>query len=283
MEDIPEEESQQKLRIRRSSMKKKTRILGVLMLCMMLCVSISVSAKDKNSSDVEKKTIYINQTVKLEVPSVTKKVAKSLTWKSSNKKVVRVTAKGKITGVKKGTAVITASSKKDSAMKYSFKVTVKKLKLKMDSVKITKPEGSHISYLKNLMNKEYVVIESMEELNDFVNEIRLVYNENNYDLNEKFDQTKFYKKLAGYNKKFFQKKALCILENALPSSMQNVQTEDFIRIQKKSGKVCGQLTVSCFNKNDAMTADMFYETYFVELKKSDAETLQGYQLKIINQ
>lgn len=254
----------------------KKLFVYLLTLCILLSVPISVSAKSKSA--VVKKTIYTNQTVRLEVPSVSSKVAKTLKWKTSNRKVVRVTQKGKITGVKKGTATITAVSKKNKSIKLSYKVTVKEFEEKALNVKVTKT-GNHFGYLDTLMNKKYVVITSQKELDSFLKEMNLEYNKKDYS--GKFKKTNIYKKLSKYNKNFFKKKTLCLLENALPSSMQNVEEEDFLCIQKKSGKVYGQLRLTYLNTSDAMTADMFYETYFIELKKSDAEVLQGYEIKVV--
>lgn len=59
-----------------------------------------------------------------------------ITWKTSNKKVVTVTAKGKIKGVKAGTATITATA--SNGKKATCKVTVVKSSKKSTSIKLSK-------------------------------------------------------------------------------------------------------------------------------------------------
>lgn len=59
-----------------------------------------------------------------------------ITWKTSNKKVVTVTAKGKIKGIKAGTATITATA--SSGKKATCKVTVVKSSKKSASIKLNK-------------------------------------------------------------------------------------------------------------------------------------------------
>ncbi len=61
--------------------------------------------------------------VKSVIPS---KASKAVTWKSSNKKIVTVTNKGRVRAKKSGTAVITATSKSNSKVKAKCKVKVYK-------------------------------------------------------------------------------------------------------------------------------------------------------------
>ena len=63
-------------------------------------------------------------TLKTKVSVSGKKVSKAVTYKSSNKKVATVNAKGKITAKKKGTATITVYSKADKKKTCKIKVTV---------------------------------------------------------------------------------------------------------------------------------------------------------------
>lgn len=77
-----------------------------------------VTAATKVKINKTKASIYVGKTVQLKVTGTKKKV----TWKSSNKKIATVTSKGKVKGVKKGTAKITATVSKK---KYVCKVTVK--------------------------------------------------------------------------------------------------------------------------------------------------------------
>ena len=63
-------------------------------------------------------------TLKTKVSVSGKKVSKAVTYKTSNKKVAAVNAKGKITAKKKGTATITIYSKADKKKTCKIKVTV---------------------------------------------------------------------------------------------------------------------------------------------------------------
>ena len=63
-------------------------------------------------------------TLKTKVSVSGKKVSKAVTYKTSNKKVATVNAKGKITAKKKGTATITIYSKADKKKTCKIKVTV---------------------------------------------------------------------------------------------------------------------------------------------------------------
>lgn len=81
--------------------------------------SVSVSEKKKNIAlNKTSLTLKKGKTYQLKLKNTTKKV----TWKSSNKKVVTVGKKGKVTAKKKGTAVVSAISGKKT---YRCKVKVK--------------------------------------------------------------------------------------------------------------------------------------------------------------
>lgn len=100
-------------------MKQKIKGLLSVALCFVLIIqSANINAATKVKINKTKASIYVGKTVQLKVTGTKKKV----TWKSSNKKVATVTSKGKVKGVKKGTAKITATVSKK---KYVCKVTVK--------------------------------------------------------------------------------------------------------------------------------------------------------------
>ena len=86
-------------------------------------------------------TLYVGgntgKTTKLSVSGVSGK-AHSITYKSSNKKVVSVNKSGKLTAKKKGTATITAVVKVGEVTK----TLTKKIKVKKASIKITKKKKS---------------------------------------------------------------------------------------------------------------------------------------------
>jgi uncharacterized protein YjdB len=84
---------------------------------------ITVKKAPKSVSLSKKKiTLKKGQTIKLKT-TITKGSATTLTFKSSNKKVVTVTASGKIKALKKGTATITVITHNNKKVKC--KVTVK--------------------------------------------------------------------------------------------------------------------------------------------------------------
>ena len=72
-----------------------------------------------------KKEMYVGQKDTLKVKSVKPlNGSKSVTWKSSNTKIVAVTKKGKVTAKKAGTVKITAISKSNKKAKAVCKITV---------------------------------------------------------------------------------------------------------------------------------------------------------------
>ncbi|MBR6158795.1 MAG: Ig-like domain-containing protein, partial [Lachnospiraceae bacterium] len=75
--------------------------------------------------DRKKATINVGESIKLKATVKPKKATiKTVTWKSSNKKVATVTKKGKVKGIKKGSAKITVTTK-DGKKKATCTVTVK--------------------------------------------------------------------------------------------------------------------------------------------------------------
>jgi uncharacterized protein YjdB len=101
-------------------------------------VLVSYVKLDQTEAVVEKgKTKTLTATV---YPS--KLEDKSVTWKSSNTAVATVTSKGKIKGVKAGTATITCTSKA-TGLKATCKVTVGYVKL--DQTKVTVKKGKTVT------------------------------------------------------------------------------------------------------------------------------------------
>ena len=112
-------------------MKRKTIItMAMVFLCCMMVTTNVSAAKKKIRSITFKKyentlTITKGEQIALKVKfTPSKKVNKTLKWKSSKKKVVTVTNKGVIRGKKKGTAKITATTTDGSNKKITLKVTV---------------------------------------------------------------------------------------------------------------------------------------------------------------
>lgn len=109
-------------------MKRLTKMsLGILLAFVLFFSNISIGPLTENNvTEVQaavklsktKLTLYVKKSVTLKVKGTKKKA----TWSSSNKKIAKVSKKGKITAVKKGKATIFA---KIGKKKYKCVVTVK--------------------------------------------------------------------------------------------------------------------------------------------------------------
>ncbi len=103
----------------------QTRIIMSILLIAALAVTavpIHSLAKAKVKLNKTKLSMNVGKTTTLKLKNNKKKVK----WSSSNKKVAKVSAKGKVKGLKKGKATITA---KVGKKKYKCKVTVKARKV----------------------------------------------------------------------------------------------------------------------------------------------------------
>lgn len=96
----------------------KKLLLMLLTMMMVLCMG-TVSNAASIKLNKKKVTLYVTQTTTLKVTGTTKKVK----WSSSDKKIAKVSKKGKVTAVKAGKATITARVGKKS---LKCTVTVKK-------------------------------------------------------------------------------------------------------------------------------------------------------------
>lgn len=111
------------------------------------------SVTTKSSLSGNKKTLYVakGKTVKLSTTvTVTpnKAANKKVTYKSANKKVATVTAKGAVKGVKAGSTKITVTSKKNAKKKATIKVKVTKYpvtKVKMSQASASLEKGAGLS------------------------------------------------------------------------------------------------------------------------------------------
>lgn len=84
---------------------------------------VTITSKKKT---VKKVTIKKKQSVTLKANlTPTKGISKEVTWTSGNPKIAKVTAKGKVTGKKKGTVKITAKAKDGSGKKATIILKVK--------------------------------------------------------------------------------------------------------------------------------------------------------------
>lgn len=119
---------------------KRSKKMFTVMLALCVALSMAMASVTANAATKKPKKIYLKATsttvdikgkVKVSVYKVKpSKASKSVKWKSSNKKVATVSKSGYVTGKKKGTVKITATSKKNKKAKKTIKITVKDLKAK---------------------------------------------------------------------------------------------------------------------------------------------------------
>ena len=120
-------------------MKATIKKISLFMLSLAVVLTMAASAGMNSEAASKKptkitlkatsKTVDIKGKVKVSVKSVKpSKASKSVTYKSSNKKIATVASNGTVTGVKKGSVKITATSKKNKKVKSTIKITVKDLK-----------------------------------------------------------------------------------------------------------------------------------------------------------
>ena len=99
--------------------KLKKALVMVLALAMVLTCAMVTPVQAAGKLNKKSVSIYETETVSLTVKGV-----KSVTWKTSDKKIATVDKKGLVKGVKKGTCTVTAKDTKTKAA-YSCRVTVK--------------------------------------------------------------------------------------------------------------------------------------------------------------
>ena len=102
--------------------KLKKAVVMVLALAMVLTCAMVTPVQAAGKLNKKSVSIYETETVSLTVKGV-----KSVTWKTSDKKIATVDKKGLVKGVKKGTCTVTAKDTKTKPA-YSCKVTVKAAK-----------------------------------------------------------------------------------------------------------------------------------------------------------
>lgn len=114
-------------------MKKTLKKAFSLVLCMSMAVTLAVVSPETKAApkakkitlNAKKQTLAVGETFKLKVKKVKPAGAnKKVTWKTSNKKVVKVSKKGVVTAKAAGSAKVTATSKANKKVKAVCKVTV---------------------------------------------------------------------------------------------------------------------------------------------------------------
>ncbi len=258
-------------------------ILLILSLILGIYPSYTVQAKGETPKQIilssKNQTIYTDQSITLKVKkTVPKGASTDVRWSSSNKKVARVTKSGKVTGIKAGTATITAVSKKDKTVKASCKVKVLKYKAKTIKAKKSYTSSSN-PYLKS-SGKTYRVITSYKELTTFKKDMQKQYKKyNSPGTKAYFQKSALGKKLNKYKESYFESKVLIVIEGSTASSSRRIEIGDFKLSQNKKGKVCGNLYVSeILPKGANETGDMSYQQYFIEPNKKDIRGIQSYRL-----
>jgi uncharacterized protein YjdB len=109
-------------------------------------VKITVKAKVEGITiqGSETKTVQVKKTLQLKASVTPSNANQEVVWSSSKTGVAKVDANGLVTGVKAGTAVITATSKEDSAIKATCKVTVENIpvtSVELDKTSLSLVEG----------------------------------------------------------------------------------------------------------------------------------------------
>lgn len=102
-------------------MKKKSKILSLLltMLMVLSMFAVPVQAAGTLQNQTKKMVLVVGQKTTIETPV-------KMTFKSSNSKIVSVTAKGKVTAKAKGKAIVTAKCQ-EVTWTYNIKVEQPKL------------------------------------------------------------------------------------------------------------------------------------------------------------
>ena len=104
-------------------------ILGVFLMTSLIPVSAATKVS-KIKWLAYRKTMYVGNAQRFAVKITPAKASKAkLGWKTSNKKIAKVSAKGVVTPVKAGKATITCYVKSQKSKKVTCKVTVKKQKV----------------------------------------------------------------------------------------------------------------------------------------------------------
>lgn len=124
-------------------MKKTRNFFWItLIITLVILQTVPIQAKEKSISMKQKKiSLYIGKTKRL---SLKKKTSKDLIWSSSNKKVARVSQRGLVRAIGKGTAKITVKikdSKKNTTCKVSVGEYASELKL-YSATSVILEEGS---------------------------------------------------------------------------------------------------------------------------------------------
>ncbi|MBD5135557.1 MAG: Ig-like domain-containing protein [Lachnospiraceae bacterium] len=208
--------------------------------------------KDVITISSDKNAIYVKQSVKLKA-EINGKVTSDVVWSSSNKSVAKVSSSGKITGVSKGTAIITVTSKSNKELKTEYKIKVN-------------------SYSSNVKSKSYII--STKDNFGFKNRFITSYSQmkkiiKQYSKSKNCDK-KILNRLKSYNSSYFKEKALC-LHTITQTKDKKVSVASVKKAMKSNGKF--KITISIkpgTSKKDYKKGNMKRYQCFVEIPQSVA-------------
>lgn len=118
---------------------------GVSVACDVRCIQMITSVK----FDTNQRTITVNKGKSSYLRAVilpNNASDKSLTWSSSNSKIVSVTSDGKVTGVSGGSATITCTAKDGSGKTASIEVYVPSIAVNKTEYRVTSKKGLDIEF-----------------------------------------------------------------------------------------------------------------------------------------
>lgn len=223
----------------------------------------------------ESQTIYINQSTKLSVDSVTPSYsAKTVKWQTSDKSVATVSS-GVVKGVGTGTAVISAVSTLDDSVKAECVVTVedygkKTIDNTSTAIVFNVPSNDY-----STLNDSSVLINTYSELNEFIDYIKSNYPEYSNIISQ----------MEKYNEEFFNDKALIYNRTTtfgIDSSYVRAEVTSCLK-KFNNGKLTAYVKASYFDDAPLDTEiDNEYHTrfncYFTEVSKADIEDVQKIKL-----
>lgn len=198
------------------------------------------------------KTIYKGQSFSLKALK-DDKITNQVIWSSSDGTVAKVSKYGKVTGISKGTAIITATSKTDENIKAICIINVKTYSAKMGyKVRKVRTRDAFI------FNDEFITSYSqMKEL------IKKYSGVKNYDKN-------IMKKLKKYDKKYFKTKALCIT-TIQQKMMEKLSVDSVRKVMKSNGKFTINISIGRKYLDEAATEDVIGYQMFIEISQAVAK------------